>query len=90
MPLYLTEADVDALGDMELALKAVEGAFDRQGRGVAGMWAAAGDGSGRVAERDGRRRPGVGRGGGEDLWDVWRWRAVAVVLFDVRRVRCGP
>lgn len=36
MPLYLTEADVDALGDMELALAAVEGAFDRQGRGVAG------------------------------------------------------
>ena len=36
MPLYLTEADVDALGDMELALEAVEGAFDRQGRGVAG------------------------------------------------------
>lgn len=36
MPLYLTEADVDALGDMELALASVEGAFDRQGRGVAG------------------------------------------------------
>ncbi|MDE2904159.1 MAG: ornithine cyclodeaminase family protein, partial [Chloroflexota bacterium] len=36
MPLYLTEADVDVLGDMELALEAVEGAFDRQGRGVAG------------------------------------------------------
>ena len=36
MPLYLTEADVEALGDMELALEAVEGAFDRQGRGVAG------------------------------------------------------
>ena len=35
MPLYLTEADVAAVGDMELALAAVEGAFDRQGRGVA-------------------------------------------------------
>ena len=36
MPLYLTEADVDALADMELALEAVEGAFGRQGRGLAG------------------------------------------------------
>ena len=36
MPVYLTEADVDALADMELALAAVEGALDRQGRGVAG------------------------------------------------------
>lgn len=36
MPLYLTEADVDALADMDLALEAIEGSFDRQGRGVAG------------------------------------------------------
>ena len=36
MPLYLTETDVDALADMELALEVIESAFDRQGRGVAG------------------------------------------------------
>ena len=77
MPLYLTEADVDALGDMELALVAVEGAFDRQGRGVAG--------------NVGRRRATVpagslnvmggadqelGAAGRQDLWDVRRRRAV--------------
>ncbi len=36
MPLYLTEADVSELADVELALQAVEASFARQGRGAAG------------------------------------------------------
>ena len=35
MPRYLTEADVDQLADMPLALRAIEGSFERQGRGAA-------------------------------------------------------
>ena len=37
MPLYLTEADVDALGDMELALKTVEGRLTGRAGGWPGM-----------------------------------------------------
>lgn len=34
MARYLTEADVDRLADMDLALRTVEASFERQGRGV--------------------------------------------------------
>ena len=34
MALYLTEADVDRLADMDLALRVVEASFERQGRGT--------------------------------------------------------
>ena len=35
MPRYLTEADVERLADMDLALRTVEASFERQGRGAA-------------------------------------------------------
>ncbi len=35
MPRYVSEADVDQLADMALALRAIEGSFERQGRGAA-------------------------------------------------------